>query len=230
MLKRSVVQRWVVLFLMIWAGAVAAQAQNQPVAADKTTPAFEKTGELGQLSETSDAFDPDLPPIARGKISKREYLKKRGDQIGMLRGLPNVKAAEMRNKAIREAERQMLSRPIELATSAWTWIGPAPLPNGQTTAIATPVSGRVTCIAIKPSDPNVVYVGTAQGDSTEPSTGARPGCNSWTRPNPLPSGPSPLHPPSPTPSMWARGNPTRPVTASSAWASTASITPRARRT
>jgi len=163
MLKRSVVQWWVVFFLMAWAGTVAAQAPNQPVAADKTTPAFEETGEPDQVAEASDASDPDLPPIARGKISKRDYLKRRGEQVGMLRGLPNATAAEMRNKAIHEAERQMFSRPIELATSAWTWIGPAPLPNGQTTAVSTAVSGRVTCIAIKPTDPNVVYVGTAQG-------------------------------------------------------------------
>lgn len=50
---------------------------------------------------------------------------------------------------------------------AWTPIGPAPIPNGQTTTSLTvgeqPVSGRVTAIAVHPTNPNTVYVGTAQG-------------------------------------------------------------------
>jgi len=45
----------------------------------------------------------------------------------------------------------------------WTPIGPAPIPNGQTTGISTPVSGRVTSIDVHPTNPNIVYVGTAQG-------------------------------------------------------------------
>ncbi|HMF92312.1 MAG TPA: MBG domain-containing protein [Candidatus Angelobacter sp.] len=45
----------------------------------------------------------------------------------------------------------------------WTPLGPAPIPNGQTTSISTPVSGRVTAIAVHPTNENIVYVGTAQG-------------------------------------------------------------------
>jgi hypothetical protein len=55
---------------------------------------------------------------------------------------------------------------------AWSWIGPAPLPNGQTdpsdpnTGISftqNPVSGRTTAVAIHPTNPNIAYVGAAQG-------------------------------------------------------------------
>ena len=45
----------------------------------------------------------------------------------------------------------------------WVPLGPAPMPNGQTTAISTPVSGRITSIAVHPANENIVYVGTAQG-------------------------------------------------------------------
>ena len=43
---------------------------------------------------------------------------------------------------------------------AWTFLGPAPIPNGQTQNRVDPVSGRVTAIAIHPNNPDIVYVGT----------------------------------------------------------------------
>src|SRR5262249_30092930 len=45
----------------------------------------------------------------------------------------------------------------------WTPLGPAPVPNGQTQGRTDPVTGRVTAIAVHPTNPNTVYVGTAQG-------------------------------------------------------------------
>src|ERR1700730_4013078 len=45
----------------------------------------------------------------------------------------------------------------------WTWLGPAPIPNGQTTTQLQSVSGRVTTIAVHPTNENIAYVGTAQG-------------------------------------------------------------------
>ncbi len=46
---------------------------------------------------------------------------------------------------------------------AWTAMGPFPIPNGQTSNRSDPVSGRVTSIAVHPTDANILYVGTAQG-------------------------------------------------------------------
>jgi photosystem II stability/assembly factor-like uncharacterized protein len=54
----------------------------------------------------------------------------------------------------------------------WVSIGPEPIPNGQTdpedpnTGISftqNPVSGRTTAVAIHPTNPNIAYVGAAQG-------------------------------------------------------------------
>ena len=52
----------------------------------------------------------------------------------------------------------------------WKFLGPAPIPSGQTehNNPATPnrrdpVSGRITAIAVDNTDPNIVYAGAAQG-------------------------------------------------------------------
>src|ERR1700731_4862648 len=57
------------------------------------------------------------------------------------------------------------------AGPSWTAIGPFPIPNGQTdpanangiSQTQSPVSGRTTAIAVHPTNPNIAYVGTAQG-------------------------------------------------------------------
>jgi len=61
-------------------------------------------------------------------------------------------------------------------TTSWTPIGPAPIANGQTFSVTNSVSGRVTAIAINPSNPNVVYVGTALGGVFRTLNGG----GSWT--------------------------------------------------
>jgi hypothetical protein len=49
----------------------------------------------------------------------------------------------------------------------WTPLGPSPIPNGQTLGTTNPpevpVSGRVSAIAVDPTNPDIVYVGAAQG-------------------------------------------------------------------
>src|SRR3712207_9184792 len=50
-----------------------------------------------------------------------------------------------------------------LSGPSWTSVGPAPIPNGQTFSVAHAVSGRVTTIAVHPTNSAVAYVGTAQG-------------------------------------------------------------------
>ncbi|HMV84203.1 MAG TPA: putative Ig domain-containing protein [Blastocatellia bacterium] len=111
--------------------------------------------------------DADMPPIARGVMEKDDYLKARSEQIKLLRGLPYPQGLGFnpRVRAITEMDRQESRRrftPLSPLTT-WTPIGPAPIPNGQTVSPTNPVSGRVTAIVVHPTDPNTVYVGTAQG-------------------------------------------------------------------
>ena len=77
-----------------------------------------------------------------------------------------------REKAIRQMEKQeRLMKAIGRSgnnsplvdTTNWAFIGPNPIPLGQTQGTRVPVSGRTISIAIHPTDPDTVYVGTAQG-------------------------------------------------------------------
>ena len=118
--------------------------------------------------------NPDIPPFARNKIDKEEYLRLRDEHINVLRGVPYEKR-DARVRAIREMERQELANASILNTTAWTSIGPAPIPNGQTSPEQTPVSGRVSAIAVHPTNPSIVYVGAAQGGVYRSTDGG----NTW---------------------------------------------------
>jgi photosystem II stability/assembly factor-like uncharacterized protein len=112
-----------------------------------------------------------------GKVNKEDYLRRREAWINRRRGVkpggPFDPAS--RGRAIREMERQEAARGNRRSglnlqsvngpssTTTWSSIGPAPLPKGQTQNLVKPVSGRVTSIAINPTNPNIVYVGAAQG-------------------------------------------------------------------
>jgi hypothetical protein len=71
-----------------------------------------------------------------------------------------------------------------VVTPTWTALGPAPIPNGQTipadangiSLTQAPVSGRLTAVAIDPTDPNTAYVGAAQGGVYQ----TRDGGTTWT--------------------------------------------------
>ena len=136
-------------------------------------------------SDNGDADDPDLPPWMAGRIDKEAYLRLRGDYIDMLRGRPIDLPNDTREKAIlqmekqeaqsRERVRRGLGSPISI--SNWTFIGPAPIPQGQTSNTRVPVSGRTIAIAVHPTDADTVYVGTAQGGLYKSTNG---GAN-WTK-------------------------------------------------
>ncbi|MEA2484445.1 MAG: hypothetical protein QOC55_2392, partial [Thermoleophilaceae bacterium] len=81
----------------------------------------------------------------------------------------SVPAIPKATKAV--TTKQTAGRAIAIFTPVWTALGPAPIPNGQTapadangiSLTQAPVSGRTISIVIDPSDPNIAYVGTAQG-------------------------------------------------------------------
>jgi hypothetical protein len=122
---------------------------------------------LWYISAGPDDSDPDLPP-GKAAIGKDVYRRLRDEHFGMLRGLDTLEQ-DSRGKAIREmelGEAQLAAEaPEGIPVLAGTWkpLGPAPIPNGQTVGRTDPVSGRTVAIAIHPSNPNIVYAGTAQG-------------------------------------------------------------------
>jgi hypothetical protein len=82
----------------------------------------------------------------------------------------------------------MLAPRALAATPSWTALGPSQIPGGQTDTshggggnpfAAGTVSGRVSAIAVDPTDPNVVYCGGAQGGVWK-TTNALSATPTWT--------------------------------------------------
>ncbi len=132
-------------------------------------------------AQENDEDDPDLPPAFLGKIDKKTYLKLREEYFARIRGidLNNPPDPRIRMNAIRtmeEQEQRIYRAPGDSAaatggtispfsppsSTTWTELGPSPIPNGQTSP-SVAVSGRVAAIAVDPSNPNLIYVGAAQG-------------------------------------------------------------------
>jgi len=134
--------------------------------------------------QTTDDEDPDLPPGMAGKIDKEAYLRARGDYFDMLRGRGFDGADEARAAAIQQMEQQeshikrtSSSSSSLINTTDWSFLGPNPIPLGQTSVNRVPVSGRTIAIAVHPTDPDTVYVGTAQGGLYKSTNGG----TNWTK-------------------------------------------------
>ncbi|HUR97595.1 MAG TPA: hypothetical protein VMZ26_05945, partial [Pyrinomonadaceae bacterium] len=109
-----------------------------------------------------DEDEPDMPMSV--KMSKEEYFQLRNEHLDLLRGYDTAKQ-DSRTRAVRKMEQAELElasrRAVEGAPAAQQWrpLGPAPLPISASVSN----SGRVSAIAVHPTNPNIVYVGTAQG-------------------------------------------------------------------
>lgn len=116
--------------------------------------------------QSKDTLDPDLP-VFSNSIDKEIYLKNRETYNALKRGIPYNSPTNPRLAAIAEKNRQesLQSGNPGFVLSAPNWVaeGPFPIPNGQTTGASVAVSGRVTAIAVHPSNANIVYAGTANG-------------------------------------------------------------------
>lgn len=129
--------------------------------------------------------DPDVPRTWKNAMSKEEYMLRREEHIALLRGIgtgiPFDPAVRMQAlKQLEEQQRRLTGTTNEAGTGdagaqsqssgaaatitgTWAPIGPFPIPNGQTVGVSTAVSGRTVAIVVHPTDPNIAYVGTAQG-------------------------------------------------------------------
>ena len=159
--------------------------RRRPVRTPVVEPAVESPVERAADEQSEENDDPDLPHGLAGKIDKEDYLRARGDYIDMRRGRDREMPPNAREQAIAQMEQQekAFKRRISLGiesltttTPTWNFLGPAPIPNGQTSGVSTPVSGRTISIAVDPADPNTVYVGTAQGGLYKSTNGG----TTWT--------------------------------------------------
>ena len=133
-------------------------------------------GSAGVYAAWSDwDLEPDLPPgLVGAQIDKEAFMLRRAEYIAQLRGLDAVNpvSPKLRQEAIASLE---MAQRTEALTTGWTALGPAPIPNGQTVAPTSAVSGRTISIAIHPTNPNIVYVGTAGGGLYRSTDGG----NNW---------------------------------------------------
>lgn len=108
--------------------------------------------------------DPDLPTGLGEPLDKADYFAAR-DAYNALRfsGATADQVIAGRLEAVQQLQKQKTLQGPFVASSFWTAIGPWPIPNGQTTSFASSVTGRVSAIVVHPTNPNTVYVGTAQG-------------------------------------------------------------------
>ncbi len=106
----------------------------------------------------------DLPAGLDVEIDEGEYKRLRQEQVAMLRGLPTAQP-KSRTQAIRqmkeqellmEVDRQFSSEPL---AAMWQPLGPAPIPISAITSY----SGRFISLAVHPTNPNIVYGGSAHG-------------------------------------------------------------------
>ncbi len=176
---------------LIWAGS------EFSARADRNDPERGES-EAAEALDNGQDKDVDAGPMGRQGLTFREYLERREQMTGLLRGLPNASGLQLRSQAIRSLQQQQSSllqgaqgaAPMQVANGStsvaispvnmpWTPVGPAPIPDGQTNLIdatRNPVSGRVLAIAIHPTNPDIVYVGTAQGGLYRTLNGGQ----SWT--------------------------------------------------
>ena len=120
--------------------------------------------------------------LARHKGVKEEFMKRRSEAIAQLRGVTKDQPFDptKRVDAINFMERQRAQRASAgraTPDAVWTEIGPNPIPNGQVgTGPQLAVSGRTISIAVHPTNPDIVYVGTAQGGLYRSTNGG----TTWT--------------------------------------------------
>lgn len=113
-------------------------------------------------------IEPDLP--AKGgveademePVDKIDYLTRRQEQLDLLQGFDTATQDSRANAiaAMQQAEAiQARNASPDAPMVTWQPLGPAPIPISASTAY----SGRTSAIAVHPTNPNIVYAGTAQG-------------------------------------------------------------------
>ncbi len=156
---------------------------DEAASQDKTEVLIGSSRKIGGAADLEEEeTEPDLPKGRKGNINESVYLRLRDEYIARLRGVEPGRPFDpgARGRAIRQMEEIQSLRAegtrnsfFNKLTSAfgsetplatvWTELGPRPLPNGSAQNGIVPVSGRVTSLVVDSTNPNKVYLGTAQG-------------------------------------------------------------------
>ena len=156
---------------------VAAKTQDK----SKNVPSVQEVTPKATALDDDQDGDADIPARMRGRIDKQTYLRLRDQHISILRGIDeDAKTVDpqWRAASLRQMEQQERLNSPAISGTTWTEIGPFNLPNGQTqqSAVTTPVNGRVTDVAVDPTDSNTIYIAGAQGGVWRTTNGG----TTWT--------------------------------------------------
>ncbi len=98
------------------------------------------------------------------EIEDLDFPALRAQQFFNQRAFPfSTFPIDWRVKALTHIEKENKSKITSKATNGFNPIGPIPIANGQTFGDRDKVSGRVSSLAINPQNPNIVFLGAAQG-------------------------------------------------------------------
>lgn len=163
------------LLAVIAAAASAFWSPLSTTLAQMDVPFFNREPDMPGRSEEEGEERHDWTPE-----EKENYLMRRSEAYGLLRGIDGKSLVDpqLRMEAIEARERQeraharMPDTDFKAAlTASWTEIGPAPIIVGL-----NKYSGRATAIAVHPTNPDLVYVGTSQGGLYRTNNGG----TTWT--------------------------------------------------
>jgi photosystem II stability/assembly factor-like uncharacterized protein len=156
-------------------GAPVSQDRKPKVGAPPApTAEVSPTPDINEDPDAAEENDPDRPARVKGLINNAEYLRRRQEWVNLKLGMedgkpydPMIREQAVQKMAAQEAQMQedvRLGRVSpHVLSSGWTNIGPFPIPDGQTATVVQAVSGRTVAIAVHPTNPDIVYVGAAQG-------------------------------------------------------------------
>jgi len=149
----------------------------------------------GRPRSIQERFQEEMESTTRG-AQKSEAKRSQGGWENWFYGQRAFPAGSIPNGAIQSALAQAVAHNGGLhggpgdtgppggseSSPTWVSIGPGTIPNGQTDSAVgplNPVSGRVSAIAVDPSNPDIVYMGGAQGGVWK-TTNARTSNPIWT--------------------------------------------------
>lgn len=166
------------------AAKTARTSAKAPATAKKKTPILPRLLEKMERATRGEGLAGEGDPWNKWFYDQRKYPATTlpPDAIGKA-----LRAAKAKNTPKAQAGAASGARAI-LTVPSWTPLGPSQIPGGQTDTslgggpnpfAAGTVSGRVSAIAIDPTNPNVVYCGGAQGGVWK-TTNALAASPTWT--------------------------------------------------
>jgi hypothetical protein len=94
---------------------------------------------------------------------EEEEIRKRREWFRQQRGLDDVyKPSELRRQAVEELKDNLALQPLTLVPNSWSALGPSPMNNIPGWVMGR-VAGRVSALAVDPTNESVLYLGAASG-------------------------------------------------------------------